>query len=103
MDVYSFGIVMWEIAHRDTPYKDIKWHFDIEKAVMAGRRPDVAPDPLRPEEFTRIMIACWSPDTSKRPAFSGITSDLRMLEIKNAWKKFTTDGINLIESDDSSS
>lgn len=31
VDVYSFGLIMWEITSRETPYNDIKPHFKVRR------------------------------------------------------------------------
>ncbi len=40
-DVYSFGVIMWEIAVREIPFTEIKWHHEIDKAVAGGARPKI--------------------------------------------------------------
>ena len=42
-DVYSFGILMWELLARKVPFGDMKL-FKVAKAVIEGIRPPIPPD-----------------------------------------------------------
>jgi serine/threonine protein kinase len=55
-DVYSFGIVCWELCSRKQPYEDIKNHFALKKAVLDGTRPAV-PDHC-PADFYALINRC---------------------------------------------
>ena len=56
-DVYSFGIVMWEIITRQTPYEDLP-QFSIPVAVSKGTRPPIPKE--APLEYAKLMKTCWS-------------------------------------------
>ncbi|XP_007977538.3 ephrin type-A receptor 10 [Chlorocebus sabaeus] len=69
-DVWSFGIVMWEVmAFGERPYWDMSGQ-DVIKAVEDGFRlppPRNCPTPLH-----RLMLDCWQKDPGERPRFSQI-------------------------------
>ncbi|CAO2588950.1 Ephrin type-A receptor 10 [Lemmus lemmus] len=69
-DVWSFGIVMWEVmAFGERPYWDMSGQ-DVIKAVEDGFRlppPRNCPSPLH-----RLMLDCWQKDPGERPRFSQI-------------------------------
>lgn len=71
-DVWSFGVVMWELmAFGERPYWDMSGQ-DVIKAVEDGFRlppPRNCPTPLH-----RLMLDCWQKDPSERPRFSQIHS-----------------------------
>ncbi|XP_073936642.1 ephrin type-A receptor 10 isoform X3 [Castor canadensis] len=73
-DVWSFGVVMWEVmAFGERPYWDMSGQ-DVIKAVEDGFRlppPRNCPSPLH-----RLMLDCWQKDPSERPRFSQIHSTL---------------------------
>ncbi|XP_075801517.1 ephrin type-A receptor 10 isoform X2 [Microtus pennsylvanicus] len=73
-DVWSFGIVMWEVmAFGERPYWDMSGQ-DVIKAVEDGFRlppPRNCPSPLH-----RLMLDCWQKDPGERPRFSQIHSIL---------------------------
>ncbi|MBS0351817.1 MAG: protein kinase, partial [Proteobacteria bacterium] len=63
-DVYSLGIVLWEIISRETPFKD-KMQGIIVGMVLAGNR-ETLPEKC-PELFRLMIIACWDQEPKKRP------------------------------------
>ncbi|XP_055212462.1 ephrin type-A receptor 10 isoform X3 [Gorilla gorilla gorilla] len=73
-DVWSFGIIMWEVmAFGERPYWDMSGQ-DVIKAVEDGFRlppPRNCPNPLH-----RLMLDCWQKDPGERPRFSQIHSIL---------------------------
>ncbi|KAF5910313.1 hypothetical protein HPG69_014545, partial [Diceros bicornis minor] len=73
-DVWSFGVVMWEVmAFGERPYWDMSGQ-DVIKAVEDGFRlppPRNCPIPLH-----RLMLDCWQKDPGERPRFSQIHSIL---------------------------
>jgi serine/threonine protein kinase len=71
VDVYSYGIVLWEISHRKRPHEDLHLtKFKFVDAILNGLRPSIQPDcqpPLR-----QLMQDCWSADGAARPGFGAI-------------------------------
>ncbi|KAM8930505.1 macrophage-stimulating protein receptor [Pelodytes ibericus] len=67
-DVWSFGVLLWELMTRGAPpYPDVD-PYDITRYLFRGRRlpqPEYCPDPL----FT-LMMQCWSPHPEERPSFT---------------------------------
>ena len=71
-DVWSFGIVMWEMFNpKEKPYKDMD-NTQVAVSVIQGERLAI-PEPY-PETVTSIMKACWQHSPSKRPSFLLIAS-----------------------------
>ncbi|NXD29044.1 EPHAA protein, partial [Spelaeornis formosus] len=76
-DVWSFGIVMWEVlSYGERPYWDMS-HQDVIKAVEDGFRLP-APANCQPP-LHQLMLNCWQKDRSQRPKFSQIHSALSKL------------------------
>ncbi|NXQ89817.1 EPHAA protein, partial [Nyctibius grandis] len=69
-DVWSFGIVMWEVmSYGERPYWDMS-HQDVMKAVEDGFR---LPAPVNCQApLHQLMLDCWQKDRSQRPKFSHI-------------------------------
>ena len=83
VDVYSFGIVLWELATRKTPWAEelpsnqVEFIEGLNSALQKGRRPEL-PDTMRTEQsaFVAVMEKCWAGDPTDRPAFSKVVADL---------------------------
>ncbi|KAA8593350.1 hypothetical protein FQN60_009466 [Etheostoma spectabile] len=76
-DVWSFGIVMWEVmAFGERPYWDMSNH-EVMKAINEAFR---LPAPMDcPSAINQLMLQCWQNDRSKRPRFSDIVNILDKL------------------------
>ncbi|XP_065810830.1 ephrin type-A receptor 2a isoform X2 [Labrus bergylta] len=76
-DVWSFGIVMWEVmAFGERPYWDMSNH-EVMKAINEAFR---LPAPMDcPSAVYQLMLQCWQHDRSKRPRFTDIVNMLDKL------------------------
>ncbi|KAH0454840.1 hypothetical protein IEQ34_016764 [Dendrobium chrysotoxum] len=74
VDVFSFGIVMWELLMGQEPYANIPDEVIIDGIVSNTLRPSV-PESCDPE-WRSLMEQCWSTEPSKRPCFTEIANKL---------------------------
>ncbi|KAK9055661.1 hypothetical protein SSX86_026746 [Deinandra increscens subsp. villosa] len=77
VDVFSFGITMWEILTGEEPYANMHCGAIIGGIVKDTLRP-VIPDRCEPE-WKKLMEQCWSTDPTIRPSFTEVTNRLRTM------------------------
>ncbi|KAH3757286.1 serine/threonine-protein kinase STY46 [Pelomyxa schiedti] len=75
-DVFSYGVVLWEMLCRQTPWADVSV-FEFPDMVKSGRR---LPIPSNcPPGLSKLMTQCWEHDPAQRPDFVTIASDISAL------------------------
>eukprot|EP01113_Clastostelium_recurvatum_P008933 TRINITY_DN1425_c0_g1_i2.p1 TRINITY_DN1425_c0_g1~~TRINITY_DN1425_c0_g1_i2.p1 ORF type:complete len:3048 (-),score=746.58 TRINITY_DN1425_c0_g1_i2:25-9168(-) len=67
-DVYSFGVILWELASRGDFFAEEKFMSSLEERVLAGDRPFIPPD--CPPEYASLIMRCWATEPATRPPFA---------------------------------
>jgi len=71
-EIFSFGIVLWEIIARSAPYIGLAAK-DLAPQVIEGLRPEI---PHCSAILAALMRECWDVDPKKRPDWNTIISSL---------------------------
>lgn len=77
VDVFSFGIVLWEILTGEEPYANMHYGAIIGGIVNNTLRPPVPS--YCDAEWRLLMEQCWAPDPVVRPSFTEIARRLRVM------------------------
>ncbi|KAK1935484.1 putative serine/threonine-protein kinase [Phytophthora citrophthora] len=74
-DVFSFGIVIWEIVTGECPYDGMSQIQAALGVLNRNLRPNIPRD--CPPFFSRLMKACWNRQPELRPSFPHIVNAFR--------------------------
>ncbi len=77
IDVYSFGIVLWEMFSGELPYDNLTPVQAASAVVEANLRPAIGADV--PCSLGDVMRTCWVSDSAKRPTFEVLLTELQAL------------------------
>ena len=90
-DVFSFGVIAWELVTRQSPWKSSKMSLrDVEQAVISGNRLEVPSD--CPKLLKEMIQLCWKngkqyiylfliiKDPNSRPSFETIIEALQSMK-----------------------
>mmetsp|Transcript_86180 Transcript_86180/g.239886 ORF Transcript_86180/g.239886 Transcript_86180/m.239886 type:complete len:428 (+) Transcript_86180:146-1429(+) len=93
-DVYSFGILLWQICQMEMPYEKLSDGAIERKVIQLGYRPKI--DPQWPASLRRLLQDCFA-SSPRRPAMQVVCDVLRH-EIKQLSDKDMVDDEDFIES-----
>lgn len=75
-DIYSLGMVLWELTSRAVPFKEASNTIALAW-VMQGRQETVPEE--TPEDFKALILSCWNKDQAKRPKADAVVKQLDSL------------------------
>ncbi|KAH3746169.1 tyrosine protein kinase [Pelomyxa schiedti] len=73
-DVFSYGVMLWQILTEMQPYQSLK---DFYSFVIAGNREEIPA--TAPPEYAQLIVDCWDQKPSERPSFLTVISVLEEL------------------------
>jgi serine/threonine protein kinase len=83
-DVYSFGIILWELITLNFPWHELNDPVQIVgKVAFLHHRPKI-PSWVEPE-MEQLLSDCWSRESCDRPEFTHILELLQTMSTPGAW------------------
>ncbi|KAM8904120.1 mitogen-activated protein kinase kinase kinase 10 [Spinachia spinachia] len=77
-DVWSFGVLLWELLTGEVPYREID-ALAVAYGVAMNKLTLPVPSTC-PEPFAQLLGECWSPNPRSRPSFTNILKRLQAIE-----------------------
>lgn len=94
-DVYSYGLLLWELLHRALPWAGC---VDIPRQVRDGARPAFGAS--CPAPWREIVRACWADCPQDRPPFPAIAAKVATLSLPGEDDSSTEDLASAAANDD---
>ena len=76
-DLYSFAIILWQMAADQLPYEGASRASYLRYACKYGDRPDL--NPRWPQGFKDLLTQCWHQEFRNRPSFDHVIEILDQL------------------------
>lgn len=74
-DIYSMGVLLWEMATHRLPFENKKWGpKELITQIVQGKR-EKFPE-ATPAEYKKLAQSCWNSDPSKRPHIDDVVHTL---------------------------
>ncbi|RHZ83987.1 hypothetical protein Glove_86g17 [Diversispora epigaea] len=89
-NVYSYGIIAYEMITGFPPYPDIPHDEDLAMKICNGLRPKISFHTSK--LITRMIMRCWSARITHRPTFKELEDELRKYYID--YKYYLREGKN---------
>ncbi|KAG9292669.1 hypothetical protein G9A89_008255 [Geosiphon pyriformis] len=77
-DIYSFAMLLWELATGKLPFHDCKHDQILIMDILNGIRPMIT-SPIIPPSIAKIIVKCWDGNPKNRPTAKKVWFDLHNL------------------------
>ncbi|GES91876.1 kinase-like domain-containing protein [Rhizophagus clarus] len=74
-DIYSLGMLMWEVFAEHPPFHDQPHNVDLALEIVGGKRPPMLSNKI-PDVFQQLILKCWKKDAKERPEIEEILRDI---------------------------
>jgi len=79
VDIYSFGVVMWECWAQQRPWSEMSDKQNIFKAVRDEKMKLKSPSSNKPEGYDNLMKRCYDYEFRRRPLIDAVRCELQNL------------------------
>ncbi|GES93409.1 kinase-like domain-containing protein [Rhizophagus clarus] len=79
-DVYSIGVLLWEISSGQPPFHGTSYDVSLAISILQGLRE--TPIPETPKNYIKIYTDCWNIEPDNRPTINQVIDELKAIIIK---------------------
>ena len=99
-DVYSFGVILYEILTLKPFFGEYTFMSKMEDDIIKGKRPELPSDDNL--DFVELIRDCWQNDPVRRPNFADIITRVNSIIQKLGFNNINIEGIVSKPNDDQS-
>ncbi|KAG9300670.1 hypothetical protein G9A89_023468 [Geosiphon pyriformis] len=82
-DIYSYGMLLWELSIGKSPFHDCPHDEILIMAILNGQRPNIT-SPLIPPSIGKLIKKCWDANPKNRPTARELTGKfMELLDLYN--------------------
>ncbi|POG58785.1 kinase-like domain-containing protein [Rhizophagus irregularis DAOM 181602=DAOM 197198] len=78
-DIYSIGMLMWEISSGQPPFNNHEHDYDLALKIINGMRPKMRSE--IPLKYKNLMEQCWDANPSERPDTYTLLKEIREIKL----------------------
>lgn len=97
-DVYSYGMVLWEIASRQLPFSDAADDATVISWIKDGEQENLPAD--CPKNYGEWVQDCWKKEANERPSVEKVVAGLLQAKPKQEVKLELVKSVEKAEKDD---
>jgi hypothetical protein len=96
-EIYSFGILLWEVAECRIPYERFEDFGEIAKEVIKGYRESFTEGTDIPEKYQDLVREAVDQNPDHRPTFAKMLIDLQDILIKRTAERGDESSLNAVD------
>ncbi|GBC17256.2 kinase-like domain-containing protein [Rhizophagus irregularis DAOM 181602=DAOM 197198] len=88
-DIYSIGVIMWQISSGRQPFENLEHDVSLILAIQGGKREEIVVG--TPIVYSDLYAKCWKYEPNERPNIHELFSSLKLISLQENHKLYTSE------------